>query len=247
MGARSIRTVAVVAAILVGVLVATSPAGAARVRSCPKVTVNGGKDFGGRTALLVKVLGNVSCAKARRVTRAWYRRIAAGDCALGGNFCLLSVPGGWSCSIVPAAEEAQTGGAPLGCARGSARIRLYPTKLTLDEFNSADRKVWCLIHSEDVYCIADRRSRTNPAEHGATLGTDGTVDLCHVAHPSLEDSCGVNFATNAPLLRPGQRTDVHGFRCAARAGHITCTRTRGVGKGKGFVIDAADVHAVGGA
>jgi len=92
-----------------------------------------------------------------------------------------------------------------------------------------------------------RHSRTNPAEHGATLQTDGTVDLCHVAHPSLEDSCGVNFATNAPLLRPGQRTDVHGFRCAARAGHITCTRTRGVGKGKGFVIDAADVHAVGGA
>jgi len=126
MGARSIRTVVVVAAILVGVLVATSPAGAARVRSCPKVTVNGGKNFGGRTALLVKVLGHVSCAKAHRVTRAWYRRIAAGDCALGGNFCLLSVPGGWSCSIFPSAEEAQTGGAPLAAREarhGSASTR----------------------------------------------------------------------------------------------------------------------------
>ena len=48
-------------------------------------------------------------------------------------------------------------------------------------------------------------------------------------------------------VEPGQTTRVDGFRCRAAKNGITCTRTGGAGKGRGFVIDAADVHTVGGA
>ena len=38
--------------------------------------------------------------------------------------------GGWSCSIFSAAEVQEAGGASAGCARGSARIRLFGTNLS---------------------------------------------------------------------------------------------------------------------
>jgi hypothetical protein len=67
----------VIAAVLAGALVAATPAGAASVRSYSNVTVNGGKGFGGRSTLLVKVVGNVTCATGHGVVRSWYRRIDA--------------------------------------------------------------------------------------------------------------------------------------------------------------------------
>ena len=206
-------------ATVLAVLVMAGSLGAARadaatVRSCANLTVNGGKVFG-RSTLLVKVLGPVTCAKGHSVVRAWYRRIAAGKCVIGGNFCALNLPGGWSCSIIPAAQERYTGGAPLSCARGSARVRMYPTKLTLNGFRSADREVWCTIDKRQTFCVAAKPDR-NPREHGATMLSDGTVTLCHVEHPSLAASCTQNWDSQAPLLLPGQTTQVDGFRCTAK-------------------------------
>jgi hypothetical protein len=212
---------------------ASAAAAAAHPRSCAKITVNGGRGFG-RNTLLVKVLGPVTCAQAHHVVRAWYRRIAAGKCALGGNFCVLSLPGGWSCSFFAAAEERYTGGAPLGCARRSARVRLYPTKETLTQFLSEDRQVRCSIGAQQASCVAAKG-------HGATVLSNGTVTLC------MAGSCIQPFNTRAPRLLAGQATNIHGFRCTAAATGITCTRSHGPAQGGGFVIDAAGVHTVGGA
>jgi hypothetical protein len=60
------------------------------------------------------------------VVRAYFSKMAAGDCGKLNNFCNLQFPGGWDCSIFFATESQETGGAIAGCARKTgAKIRLY--------------------------------------------------------------------------------------------------------------------------
>ena len=129
------------------------------VTACSNVTVNGGK-YGGKVTLRFGLIGSVSCNEAHRVVRAYYRKVAAGQCGAQNNFCNLQFSGGWDCGFFFATESKETGGAVAGCARASASIRLYevarPTSthgtLHLAQFLSPDRKVWCLLRgSSEAY------------------------------------------------------------------------------------------------
>jgi hypothetical protein len=135
---RSIRFAhcAVVAVALLGALLAAGTPGAlgatgaggeaSASASCSTVRVNPGKRYGGKQRLRVKAVGRVSCGKARHLTRAYYHKMGAGKCGRLNNFCDLSLAGGWSCSLFFATETQETGGAIAGCARRSARVRMYP-------------------------------------------------------------------------------------------------------------------------
>ena len=73
------------------------------------------------------LLGSVSCAEAHQVVGAYFRKMRTGQCGRLNNFCALTLPGSWYCSIFSAGVSATAGGAMLGCAnpRTSARIRVF--------------------------------------------------------------------------------------------------------------------------
>jgi hypothetical protein len=126
---------------------------------------------------------------------------------------------------------------------GGASIALAP--LTLREFLSPDRKVWCVV--EDGGC------GTNPAPptRAAEIHSNGTVSLCFVAevvyppggHVPLE--CFQNFNQSAAILPYGQ-SDLYGdIRCTSAPNGITCVKVSGAGQGKGFRINATEAVEVG--
>jgi hypothetical protein len=106
---------------------ATKPERATTASSCGNLSVNAGR-YGGRQALRVIVLGRDNCSEATRVTRAFFGKMATNQCGRLNNFCDLTFPGGWSCSIFFAAESRETGGASARCyqTKTATKVRLYP-------------------------------------------------------------------------------------------------------------------------
>lgn len=185
--------------------------------ACSSVRVDAGR-YGGKQTLRVVTIGRVSCPSARHVTRLYYRRMAAGKCGRLNNFCDLILPGGWSCSIFSATEVQETGGAGVGCARGSARIRLFGTNsasrvartgtsaaatLHLARFLSPDR-VSCVIerHVSLPFVNCNVGNFAGNGFRSATLQSDGGVQICN--HPSPRANyCG---ALGRAIPRPATWT-----------------------------------------
>jgi hypothetical protein len=124
---RRARPLVLAAVFMVFVIVLSdAPAHArpSRTAACSTITVNVRST---RSTVRVVRIGPVSCAKARRLARAWLRRLTAGRCGKLNNFCVLRFRGGWSCSIFAAAVQQTAGGAGAGCFRPHPRtkIRLY--------------------------------------------------------------------------------------------------------------------------
>jgi hypothetical protein len=233
--------------------------GGGRVASaCSNETVNGGR-YVGKLTIRLGLVGRVSCDEAHRVIRTYFREMSAGHCGVQNNFCDLVLPGGWGCSIFPAAEEKETSGAFVGCyemATG-AKIRVYkvsrpkskPGVLHLREFLSPDRRVWCQINNFSPPTAACG-THPEPPTHAAEVDGTGHVSLCSV--PRLEyapgahvpNTCFQNWAEPA-VLHEGQKTELNGFRCSSAVNGITCTVVAGVGQGKGFRINRDEAVEVG--
>jgi hypothetical protein len=126
---------------------------------------------------------------------------------------------------------------------GGASIIL--ASLTLREFLSPDRKVWCVV--EDGGC----GTNPNPPTRAAEIHSNGTVSLCFVpevvyppgGHVPL--GCFENFNQSAAILPYGQ-SDLYGdIRCTSAPSGITCVKVSGAGQGKGFRINANEAVEVG--
>ena len=221
--------------------------------TCSNQTVDGGR-FVGKVTLRVVLIGRVSCERAHRVVRAYYRKMAAGGCGQLNNFCALSFPGGWSCSIFSFGVSQTAGGAGAGCARAApaAKIRLYKTAghrrtRHLAQFLSTDRQVWCVIGRASAFCAAGPPpdpGTSQPPQYGATLKRDGTVTTCAVPTPGAVATCAQNWNFGAPILPLGRRNKRGGVVCRARPTGITCKLAAGPAKGKGFWISATGVSKV---
>jgi hypothetical protein len=126
---------------------------------------------------------------------------------------------------------------------GGASIVL--ASLSLREFLSPDRKVWCVV--EDGVCGTNPEPPTRAAE----IQSNGTVSLCFVpevvyppgGHVPL--GCLQNFNQSAAILPYGQ-SDLYGdIRCTSTPNGITCVKVSGAGQGKGFRINANEAVEVG--
>jgi hypothetical protein len=199
----------------------------------------------------VVLIGRVSCGKAHRLVRAYYRKMAAGGCGQANLFCTLSFPGGWTCGQFSFGQSQTAGGAMAGCARAApgAKIRLYKAgshrrTLHLAQFLSTDRQVWCVIGRASSFCAAGPPpdpGLAQPPQYGATLKRDGTVTTCAVPTPGAVATCTQNWNPDAPVLPLGRRNQRDGVLCTARPTGITCKLAAGSGKGKGFWISATGV------
>jgi hypothetical protein len=218
--------------------------------TCSNQTVDGGR-FVGKLTLRVVLIGRVSCGKAHRLVRGYYRKMAAGGCGQANLFCTLSFPGGWTCGQFSFGQSQTAGGAMAGCARAApgAKIRLYKAgshRRTphLAQFLSTDRQVWCVIGRASSFCAAGPPpdpGLAQPPQYGATLKRDGTVTTCAVPTPGAVATCTQNWNPDAPVLPLGRRNQRDGVLCTARPTGITCKLAAGSGKGKGFWISATGV------
>jgi hypothetical protein len=93
----------------------------------------------GKLTIRFGLMGRVSCGEAHRVIRKYFHEMSAGHCGALNNFCDLALSGGWDCSIFPAAEEKETGGAFAGCYRMTTggRIRLYKAKRPISKSHAS--------------------------------------------------------------------------------------------------------------
>jgi hypothetical protein len=130
-------------------------------------------------------------------------------------------------------------GTPVGIERPKKRVR------HIDDFFAFDRLVWCQISR-----VTGASCGTDPAPptHSASLDENGNVEICTVekleypggpGQPPL--GCFQNWplpSDHIPVLREGEATTVAGITCTSEPMHVTCVKTSGRGKGKGFAINA---------
>lgn len=230
-------------------LVALAPSASGGAPKCSNLTVSAGPSVGKLTVRL-GLLGHVSCATAQRVVKRYFKRLNAGQCGELNNFCALTFPDGWSCSIFPAALEKSLGGAFVGCATSdTTKVRVFKAKrktgtLHLAQFLSPDQQVWCVLGSPLSFCASGAPADPPLPQYSARLKR-GKVTTCFVAKPSLDASCVQNWNPEAKILRAGRRTQVDGVRCTASKTAITCKLVKGAHKGKGFSISATGVAKLG--
>lgn len=223
------------ALLLALVLVVMVPAGAPAA-GCANVTVSvygGGK----QTLRIKRTRGSVTCTRAAGLTRAYFKRVAAGRCGRLNNFCVLDMGRNWTCGIYSARRgkgavsycaEQRSGGAAF-----NHFVVLAPGVKEYPQFLSADRRVWC--------AVGDRARCTYAAEgsgpqHSAVIDAGGKVSLCSVPAVTFEQQCIQNFNDDAPVLKVGQRVELAGFVCTSEPDGITCKQTAG---GKGFKVGPA--------
>ncbi len=221
----------------------------ARAAGCGNVTVNAGQ-YVGKLTVRAKRKGNVSCAKVRSLTRAYFRRMAAGKCGRNNNFCWINVNRNWVCGIYSYGLSQERGGAMAFCAdqrkRGPSFLMfkvLPPNVFEHGEFRSPDGRILCLSYTGDdgVSCHVF----SSPGAHSGYLEPNGDVRLCRVEVESRDELCTMNAGSGkGPILKVGQRVERDGFRCVSAVDGITCTVLDGTGTGKGFRIDADGVVAV---
>lgn len=254
-GGLGLATVGTVVAL--AVIPAGSPSASGRVaKACPNQAVNGGKVLG-RETLRVVVIGRVSCREAHRRVSAYFHQMAAGGCGKLNNFCDLSFPGGWACSIFFAAESRETGGAIAGCAHNHARIRLYrtngkpgppsaPSNPTEFRARLAGGTFGCAVNENaEALCtgVPSTPEGGTPFVQVARLQPDGQSTGC-VEHGLADTHCfSGNLGDPVPYLSPGQQSSVGPFTCKVLEASVECTVTA---TGKGFVITPTAVTEVGG-
>ena len=254
-GAKGDRMRTRLGVISVGIIVALAllasgaqATGGGRVASaCSNETVNGGR-YVGKLTLRFGLIGSVSCNEAHSVVRAYFRKMAAGQCGAQNNFCNLQFAGGWDCSIFFATESQEAGGAIYGCARPGAKIRLYKVSspastgmLHLAQFLSPDHKVWCLLSGPgQEYNPSSCGTHPEPPTWAAFMDSHGKVELCFVSgkeqvEPGAPPSCYQNWG-NPPILHYGQVDELGGVRCTSAVNGITCVKVTGLGRGSGFRV-----------
>jgi hypothetical protein len=130
---------------------------------------------------------------------------------------------------------------------------LTSTVLSLTDFLSPDRKIWCVsgggIPGIPFACGTKPAAETFPV-FSAELSNDGKVTICFITHLIQQpghppDACFENWDTRAPVLKVGQETEQDGVLCKSETNGITCTLTSGRGGGKGFLINSKNVKRVG--
>jgi hypothetical protein len=227
----------------------SKPASAAA--ACSDVTVPSTGPAAPEQTLTIKLIGSVTCAKAHELVTAFFTRVAAGDCADLGNRCIMEFPDDWTCSFITAGESEQIGGAGAGCVQGDplkAAIRLFgagtrPGRLHVDQFRSPNLKVWCGLSGLTAsFCVTG--GLTDGPQRAATIDRRGHVTTCHVRRPSFRASCTQDWNDAATPLVDGEQTEAHGVRCTAERNGITCVRTRGRGKGKGFFVSTTKTRRI---
>jgi hypothetical protein len=168
-----------------------------------------------------------------RLVRVYFHTMGTGGCGQLNNFCLLSFPGGWSCSIFSAGESQQAGGAMAGCARTGAKIRLFKARRTRSartnaSFRSPSRNISCEMtddprgSSPHVYC----QSFAKP--HSVLMDVTGRLKICRGR------LCLGDPGEHTPVLRYGKRVQVGRFTCRSRRSGVSCAVTK---TGMGFLID----------
>ncbi len=230
---------------------ARTPA-ATSAAACPSVTVPGSVRDIPERRLAVKLIGSVTCGKAHRLVRGYFRRVADGDCVDQGNRCILRFPGGWNCSIITAADSQIIGGAVAGCAKGPLRaaIRLFPAgtrpgKLDLFEFRAPNLKVSCALAVIEAACGVRTRD-SGPAPLGAAVDprvvSASTARRIRPARTSAADSRAASTTVSGTLLSVQNElqilTQSDGTRCGVVGGTLR-TATGDVNFGAGGVLTAA--------
>lgn len=240
--------VAVVVALALMATGALAAGGAKTASACPTQT---SKDAIGRTwSWRVVLHGKVSCSEAIRTNLAYLRALRAGRCPT--EICTeVTFPGGWTCSSVIPALEKKLAPVVSECERKGAsfdvdkvsRPTAAPRTLHLHEFNSPDRRVWCIAGPYEVLCFATldplefSNPSNNPPERSASVASDGKVTLCFIAVATFNQQCLQNWNEKAPVLHYGQQNEAAGFRCTSATNGITCIKVSGTGKAKGFRIN----------
>jgi hypothetical protein len=127
-------------------------------------------------------------------------------------------------------------------AVGGAHIA--PAPLTLPEFLSPDRDVWC---ETGTFCGTGAGPGTTPNSRVslATISSDGAVTLCAREHDASPGYCLQNWNEKAPVLQYGQQAELNGVLCTSATNGVTCVKVAEPGRGKGFRINESEVVEVG--
>jgi hypothetical protein len=114
------------------------------------------------------------------------------------------------------------------------------------DFLSPDGKVWCGAGST-TFCGTggDPSAPSNGPQTLGSLGADGKVTICRVAHSSVSTVCLQNWDDTAPVLQVGQSTERNNILCTSASTGITCVIGSGAGQGRGFLISATAVTRTG--
>lgn len=143
-------------------------------------------------------------------------------------------------TVIEMVGSKMTFGQFVRVARSLRRVDVNRPVVQLTSFLSPDKGIWCSIATGQTAGIEDTTCATASGKMGGTLSPDGSVSLCR----NMPYPCVQNWDPDAPVLRDGQRTQLNGFACVPAGGAMTCTVTKGAGKGKGFRIDATSVSEV---
>jgi hypothetical protein len=176
-----------------------------------------------RETLRIKVLGGVSCREATRLTRTYFADMASGRCGRANNFCDLELPGGWSCSLFFVAESREAGGAGAGCARGSARVRIYRGGHAA---RTSSRQA-----GSDVFLAADPgrscgtvppQGNTRPGQRVRVLRGDVSCREARSVFLALARGMGTEYGPGIPLSKDYET--YRGWRCAGGMEVLSCER-----------------------
>jgi hypothetical protein len=132
--------------------------------------------------------------------------------------------------------------AALALGVGALGTSALAAQRTSASFYSPSRNISCEMNDGRpgvagvVYC----QSMMRP--HSVKLGRDGRLRICRDQSITTTHCLG-NPGEHTPVLAYGRQITVGHFRCRSAQAGITCTV---ISSGKGFRIDRAGVHAVGG-
>lgn len=231
----------VVVALALSVTTAQATDGARSVTACSNQTLT----YAGKpTALRFGLIGNVSCSEAHRVVRDYLLKEEGGQCGTGNNFCNLSFPGGWNCSIFFATESQEAGGAAFGCARSDAKIRVFVAsakkrsrKKEAVVFSPLTSGISCHMTDDGsvagswVYCWIG--ASRHPARH-VKLTLDGRF--------SAASTTPLPIGIGGPVTAFGHHVTVGRFRCLSLRSGMKCTVVK---TGKGVLFNAGGGRRVG--
>lgn len=158
-----------------------------------------------------------------------------------GAFRCLVVHSGVTCTVI-ATGKGFTMTARHVVSVGGATI--VPAPLHMPQFLSPDRSVWCVL--EDRTCGTYPKPPTRSAEVD-DQGHDAFCDVPELITPPAGHEaagCFQNWNSQAPVLAYGQSDLYNGLLCTSATDGITCTLVSGVGKGKGFRIEASEAVEV---
>ena len=187
----------------------------------------------------------VTCADARRLISTYLRRATPRNCVGHGTRCILTLPGGWSCSYISTGEGADEDGAFLGCAHSQTRRFLVVPVAAAPNLGglraaTAPGVACAMSPVHGVLCV----NKSSSHNDSARLAAGGELDVCRSTVRGDAGGCLTPGTIKAPTVRAGRSVTVGPFRCTVVAAGVRCVVTA---SGKGFAMTAADVTAIGGA